>query len=174
MADTQMCPYYLAGHCNKKAKCTLSHDIFNCNDGTFCKNKKSCQFRHVKLCPLHPRCYFKKCSYKHPLLPPHIPYHSLHYPPATHLPVPPPTHPPHLPIKQELTKLKAEFLESTTKLNSKIQSLETEMAAIKQTSSVERQESVMIVRALEAYPPTNQKNEQDGKSCLDVTNRKKH
>ena len=78
MAETQLCPYYLAGHCNKKA-----NDILNCFDGTFCKDKKSCKFRHVKLCPLHRRCYFKKCSYQHPpipapTLPSLLPYHPLH------------------------------------------------------------------------------------------------
>ena len=101
------------------------------------------------------------------------PYSLPSSPPPAHAPTClPSTHSSPTPTQYPARTCKAQ--ENTTKMNSKIQSLETEMAAIKQTSSVERQESVMIVRALEAYPPTNQKNEQDGKSCLDVTNRKKH
>ena len=102
------------------------------------------------------------------------------HPPASHLPLHPPTHPPHIPnIQQELTKLEAKFLESTTKWNSKIQSLEAEMAAIKQKPSVERlegqirpsQESVMVVTAGEAFPPGNiisQQDEHNEESCLDA------
>ena len=142
--------------------------------------KKSCKFRHVRICSKFTKnlCGFfntqnlwvpyDNCSLIHPPM----------HPPASHLPLHPPTHPPHIPnIQQELTKLEAKFLESTTKWNSKIQSLEAEMAAIKQKPSVERlegqirpsQESVMVVTAGEAFPPGNiisQQDEHNEESCL--------
>ena len=153
MADVQLCPFHLKGHCKNKTKCALSHAISDCNMGSLCKDKKSCKFRHVRHCPLHPKCYFKKCSYLHPLLP-HIPHHPPHHPP---IPLPafhPPSHTPHLPnIHQELAKLKAEFQERVTRL-------ETEMKAIKQESPSERQEPDLEI------VPTNQQEEVNIENCF--------
>ena len=92
------------------------------------------------------------------------PYSLPSSPPPAHAPTClPSTHSSPTPTQYPARTCKAQ--ENTTKMNSKIQSLETEMAAIKQTSSVERQESVMIVRALEASPPPTRKMNKMGRAA---------
>ena len=44
MADIQVCPFHLKGHCKNKTKCALSHAISDCNMGSLCKDKKLANF----------------------------------------------------------------------------------------------------------------------------------
>ena len=138
----ELCPFHQKGHCKNKAKCALSHNIPNCNMGSFCKNKNSCTFRHVRACNLHPNCPYKKCSYNHPpiapTLPPLLPYQPLHHQP---IPLPafqPPTHPPHphprsLPLLPDTTL----YCRRIQDLESQVHKLSSEMLAISNKPDLE-------------------------------------
>ena len=70
------CNFFLKGHCMLKFSCSKNHNIQICPQGQLCLQKSSCQFRHVKLCPLFPKCgfinaagtftQFPTCSFYHP------------------------------------------------------------------------------------------------------------
>ena len=67
------CKFHKNGHCRSKTSCIFNHNFPNCPQGRFCPQKSDCQFRHVKICPIFPKCPYTICSYYHPppnLLPP--------------------------------------------------------------------------------------------------------
>ena len=80
MSNLEPCTYFLKGHCKLKSFCQQNHNIQSCSRGKSCK-LKTCQLRHVMLCPLNPKCYFPTCSYQHPtfhpLLPPLLPAFNM-------------------------------------------------------------------------------------------------
>ena len=53
----------------------MNHSFPHCPLGIFCPQKLDCQYRHVKDCPLSPKCPYPNCSYYHPLtIPPPVPH----------------------------------------------------------------------------------------------------
>ena len=96
--SSRNCKFHKKGHCRAKTSCIFNHIIPHCPQGRFCPQKSDCQFRHVKICPLFPKCHYPICSYYHP--PPSL---ALQIPPL--FPHPPPNlldNPPILPTRPAL------------------------------------------------------------------------
>ena len=93
------CNFHKFGHCRLTTSCTMNHNFPHCPLGIFCPQKLTCQYRHVKDCPLSPKCPYPKCSYYHPLtIPPPVPIPYLFsQPPPWTIPLPTPIHPPYQP-----------------------------------------------------------------------------
>ena len=117
------CKFHKNGHCRSKTSCILNHNIPHCPQGRFCPQKSDCQFRHVKRCPLFPKCPYPTCSYYHP---PPIPPLFPHPPPW---PIPPKVRPL---LADPMANRRIQSLEVLVqKLKTDLSSLGTELAAIK-------------------------------------------
>ena len=123
------CNFHKIGHCNLKTSCTLNHSFPHCPLRRFCPQKSVCQFRHVKDCPLSPKCPYPNCSYYHPLtIPPLFP----HPPPW---PTPTKVCPP---LADPMASRRLQSLEALVKeLKTDLSTLGIEFAAIKSMNNKE-------------------------------------
>ena len=65
--DVQLfCSFYKHGHCRKKSKCGLSHNIETCPHGRRCNQRSTCIGRHPPDCINGSHCPYKHCSHMHP------------------------------------------------------------------------------------------------------------
>ena len=179
MADIQVCPFHLKGHCKNKTKCTLSHAISDCNMGSLCKDKKSCKFCHVRVCSLHPKCHFKKCCYQHPLIPaptlPYpLPYHPLHPHPRI-LPLLP--YPRRIQtLESQVHKLSREVLVISNKLATGVYGSTNKTELIEKPDLEVGEGCLNVTKDIRQEPdleivPTNQQDEVNIENCLKVTNK---
>ena len=134
--QSNICETFLNGFCPKRHLCENSHKIKTCTLGPNCPIQSQCEDRHPPLCKnfVQNKCVFfsiisSLCAFFHPTNVNQMLRRDNHtnllFPPPSHPPMhPPPLHPPPLHnLQQRLTKLETKFMESTTKLNSKILSL---------------------------------------------------
>ena len=182
MADIQVCPFHLKGHCKNKTKCALSHAISNCNMGSLCKDKNSCKLRHVRICSLHPKCHFKKCSYSHPpipapTLPSLLPHHPFHPHPRILPLLPDPT----LDCRRiqnlegQVYKLSKEVLAISNKLATGVYGSNNKTEVIEKHDLEVREGCLNVTKEPDLeIVPTNQQDEVNIENCLKITNKSKN